>query len=161
VIIIKVLAFDQSTVATGWCVFCDGEYVEHGLINLKKYKGTSEERISEMQFRIRELIKKEHPDYVVIEDTVLQSSPKTLKDLAQLQGVIMGICRGDNIPYSVLFPATWRKQLHFIQGRNIKRPQLKQQAKEYVMGKYGITPTEDECDAICIGTAFTILQNKE
>ena len=104
--------------------------------------------------RIRKTIEDNAPDKVVIEDVVLQRSPQTLKDLSQLQGTIMGICYGMNIPCEVLFPSAWRKQLHFKQGKGIKRPELKQQAKDYVKQAYGITPTEDECDAICIGLAY-------
>ena len=45
-------------------------------------------------------------------------------------------------------------------GRNIKRPELKQQAKEYILKNYNLDLKIDQCEAICIGKAF-LIENKE
>ena len=77
-----------------------------------------------MRQMIQSRIKNNRPDLVVIEDVALQSSPKTLIQLAQLQGAIMGVCELNNIPYEIIKPSEWRKILGFKQGR-AKRAELK------------------------------------
>ena len=49
----------------------------------------------------------------------------------------------------------------FRQGAGIKRPELKKQAIEYVMKKYGLKLCEDICEAICLGDAFVKSENIE
>lgn len=109
---------------------------------------------------ISNYIVKNAPDRVVFEDISLQTNVSTLVLLAQLQGAIMQICIMNDIEYHMLKSSSWRKTLEFRQGRNIKRPELKQQAKDFVKNKYGLELKEDICDAICIGEAF-IKENKE
>ena len=94
------------------------------------------------------------PDYVVFEGVSLQTNVSTLLLLAQIQGAIMQTCVLNNIPHIIYKPTTWRKILGFNQGKNIKRPKLKKQAKEFVENKYNLKLKEDICDAICIGEAF-------
>lgn len=92
-------------------------------------------------------------DHIVIEDTVLQKSPQTMKKLSQIQGVLIGYCIEHGLPYFVLPPASWRKLLAFKQGNGIKREELKQQALQLVESTYHIQVSDDEADAICIGLA--------
>lgn len=149
----RILAFDQSSQITGYFV-CESEsYVSHGKIDLHKDKDT-DHRIQTMEASIFDLIDQCRPDTVVIEDTVLQRSPATLRMLAQLQGAIMGYCFAAGIPVHTLYPTTWRKTLGMKQGSKIKREELKQQAIDYVRNKYKIDVSSDEADAICIGLAY-------
>lgn len=93
-------------------------------------------------------------DYVVFEDVSLQTNVSTLILLAQIQGAIINTCVMNNICYSVYKPTFWRSKLLFKQSRNVKRAELKQQAKDYVLNEYNLKLKEDICDAICIGEAF-------
>ncbi len=93
-------------------------------------------------------------DYVVFEDVSLQTNVSTLILLAQIQGAIINTCVMNNICYRVYKPTFWRSKLSFKQSRNVKRAELKQQAKDYVLNKYNLKLKEDICDAICIGEAF-------
>ena len=95
-------------------------------------------------------------DFVVFEDVSLQTNVSTLILLAQIQGAIINTCVMNNICYSVYKPTLWRRILSFRQGRNVKRPELKQQEKDFVFNKYNLKLKEDLCDAICIGEAFII-----
>ena len=115
-----------------------------------------------MRQMIQSRIKNNHPDLVVIEDVALQSSAKTVIQLAQLQGAIIGACEMFNIPYEILRPSEQRKILGFKQGRQVKRPELKQQAIDYVAEHYGENVSSDEADAMCIATAalMRLKQNK-
>ena len=107
------------------------------------------------------MIVESNVDYVVFEDVSLQTNVSTLILLAQIQGAIMQTCVMNNIPFIVYKPTQWRKVLKFNQGKNVKRPELKQQAKDYVYNKYGLKLKEDLCDAICIGEAFIKEYKKE
>jgi len=93
------------------------------------------------------------PTIVYIEDTVLQRNVKTLKELSQLQGVIIGYCKTKNIEVNIISPTTWRKQLCFKQGAGIKRKELKQQCFDWVKNNLGLEKSEDEVEAIGIGAA--------
>lgn len=101
--IIKVLAFDQALIKTGVCTLDDGT-VYHSLIDLSKIKNADERRAI-MRHMIQSRIKNNHPDLVAIEDVALQSSAKTVIQLAQLQGAIIGACEMFNIPYEILRPS--------------------------------------------------------
>ena len=108
-----------------------------------------------MSYRIISLIgNSPQIDYVIIEDTVLQRSPATMKQLSQLQGVVIGYCIEHGIPYDVYHPTSWRKLLEFEQGKGTKREQLKQQSQQFVEDTYQISVSDDESDAICIGLAY-------
>ena len=159
-IIIKILAFDQALIKTGVCTLDDGT-VYHSLIDLSKTKDPSERR-AVMRQMIQSRIKNNHPDLVVIEDVALQSSAKTVIQLAQLQGAIIGACEIFNVPYEILRPSEQRKILGFKQGRQVKRPELKQQAIDYVADHYGEVVSSDEADAMCIAKAvqLKLKQNK-
>lgn len=159
VFIIKILAFDQALIKTGVCTLDDGT-AYHSLIDLSKIKNADERRAT-MRHMIQSQIKNNHPDLVAIEDVALQSSAKTVIQLAQLQGAIIGACEMFNIPYEILRPSEWRKTLGFKQGRQIKRPELKQQAIDYVAEHYGEVVSSDEADAMCIAKATRLrLENK-
>lgn len=112
--------------------------------------------MSEMIKRIHNQIIENNVDHVVFEDVSLQTNVSTLILLAQIQGAIINTCVMNNISYSVYKSTSWRKILKFKQSRGIKRPELKQQAKDYVFNKYKLKLKEDICDAICIGEAFII-----
>jgi Holliday junction resolvasome RuvABC endonuclease subunit len=153
VIFIKICSIDQATVKSGYAIFQDSKLSDYGLIDLHKNKN-KELRFDEMCFKLGELIQREKPDKVIFEGVNLQCAVSTLILLAQLQGVIIGVCQANHICYVILKPATWRKALQFTQGRNVKRVELKQQAKNYVKQHFNKDVSEDEADAICIGQSF-------
>lgn len=103
VFIIKILAFDQALIKTGVCTL-DGDTVYHSLIDLSKVKDATERRVT-MRQMIQSRIKTNNPDLVVIEDVALQTSAKTVIQLAQLQGAIIGACELFNVPYEILRPS--------------------------------------------------------
>lgn len=157
---IKFIAIDQASAVTGCAIFENNKLVKYNIIELKSNKDTHA-RVEEMIKRIHNQIIENNVDYVVFEDVSLQTNVSTLILLAQIQGAIMNTCVMNNISYSVYKPTSWRKLLGFKQNRNIKRPELKQQAKDYVFNKYNLKLKEDLCDAICIGEAFIIDKKDE
>lgn len=148
----RFISFDQSTKMTGWCLWINGEYKTSGVLNCSKEKDSYMRFLLMVQY-IFELINKYEPHVIYIEDTALQTNAKTLKDLSQLQGVIIGCCIAKGISYEIISPTQWRKILNFEQGRGMKRKDLKYQAIQYVLDTYEITATEDEVEAIALGSA--------
>lgn len=115
-----------------------------------------------MSKSIMSLLDEYSPAVVYIEDTALQRNAKTLKDLSQLQGVIIGYCKTKNIDIQIITPSKWRKQLGFKQGAGIKRQDLKKQCFNWVKDNIGIEKSEDEVEAIGIGAAvLKMFQEKE
>lgn len=151
----RFIAIDQASAVTGCAIFENNKLIKHDIIELKSIKET-QSRVEEMIKCIHSQIIDNEVDYVVFEDVSLQTNVSTLILLAQIQGAIMNTCILNNISYSVYKPTNWRKLLKFKQNRNVKRPELKQQAKDFVFNKYNLKLKEDVCDAICIGEAFII-----
>lgn len=146
----RILSFDQSTLSTGWAVFDDGKYRDHGIIDLHRIK--PDVRFDKMCQLICEKIDDARPNLVIIEDVVLMKSPQTMKLLARLQGIILGYCQANKLPVTIYFPTAWRKILGFKQAKT-PREELKRQAIELIYQTYGISTTSDEADAICIAMA--------
>ena len=154
----KILAFDQSTKISAYSVFIDGNYVEHGLIDLHKMKDTSE-RVRAMGVELGKTIQKYNPDFVVIEEVAQQSNPLTLKLLARIQGVIIGYCAANNIETYIIEPSKWRSTLSFKLGSGVKRDELKARAIKHVKDVYSLELSEDICESICINEAAHKIYN--
>ena len=155
----KILSLDQATNKTGVAVFEDKELKKYYIIDLSKSKSSAEQRINEMMIEINKTIEKENPDVIVFEDVAYQSNAQTLIKLARLQGSIIYYCISNNYNYTIITPSDWRSSLSFMQGKGCKRKFLKNQSILYVKVKYKKDVTDDEADAICIGTAY-IQKNK-
>lgn len=116
-------------------------------------------RLTFIKKQVAELIEKNQIDFVCLEDIQLQSSVgnnvSTFKTLAYVQAVIIEFLNEKGIPYEVISSSSWKSTLS-IKGKD--RPAQKKAAVEYVVSKYDIKPTQDEVDAICIGTHY-ILKN--
>ena len=152
---------DQSTKKTGWAIFYDKDFAGCGLIDCDNRKLCPADRFVEMCRAICDLITREKPDIVVFEEVVYQRNVATLIELSRLQGVIVGACILRNIEFYIYSASSWRAVLGFNQGRGIKRPELKQQAQEYVLRTVGLELDEDTADAVSIGSAFAIANLKE
>ena len=55
------------------------------------------------------------------------------------------------IPNTAILAGTWKSTLNI---KGIKRTEQKQNAQKYVLNEYNIKATQDECDAICIGSHY-------
>lgn len=153
-------SLDQSTKLTGWCIWKNGKYETSGLIDLQKEKDSTI-RFDKMSKNIISLLDNYSPIVIYIEDTALQKNAKTLKELSQLQGVIIGYCKAKNIDIQIITPSQWRKQLGFKQGAGIKRKELKEQCFNWVKENLNLERSEDEVEAIGIGAAvLKLFQNK-
>ena len=89
---------------------------------------------------------------VILEDIQMQgnvvNNVQTFKALAEVFGVISELLVEMNIPQSAVLASSWKSALG-IKGR--ARAEQKRAAQEWVVSTYSKRPTQDECDAICIG----------
>lgn len=146
----KLLALDQASRITGFAVFEDENLITYGKIVTEDVDvGT---RLMKIRNSIQRLIKDYEIDEVIMEDIQLQNNVQnnvqTFKTLAEVFGVIYELLTEMNIKNSAVLASSWKSTLG-IKGRT--RPEQKKNAQEYVINTYGKKPTQDECDAICIG----------
>ena len=146
------MSIDGSTQKTGIAYFCNGKYVEHVLLDFSKDKNM-ENRFESMSKEIWKILDGYRPNIIYIEETYMANNPQTSKILTRLQGVVYAWCFNNNCEFNTIRPTSWRKQLNFQQGKNVKREQLKKQSLQYVLDNYRLEVTDDEADAICIADA--------
>lgn len=146
----KLLALDQSSRVTGWAVFEDGKLIKYGHFTINN--DDIGMRLSLIRDKVAALINEYKINELVFEDIQLQNTNnvKVFKILAEVFGVIYELATELQIPNSAVLASTWRSGLKLNDAS--KRSNQKQHAKDYVKKVYGVTPIEDECDAICIGT---------
>ena len=75
-----------------------------------------------------------------------------------MQAVLIQMFDELKLPYEIIASSSWKSTLS-IKGR--ARVEQKKNAQIYVNTIYGIKATQDECDAICIGTHYTKLPSNE
>lgn len=151
----RLLSLDQASRVSGWAVFIDGELKEYGHLT------TSDEEIGKRLVKIRQFIIDKCAqwdiDTIAFEDIQLQASVgnnvKTFKVLANVFGVVLETSQELGKNYKIIPSSHWKSKLG-IKGPN--RPVQKKHAQEYVIDKYGVKPSQDEADAICIGTCMLI-----
>lgn len=149
----RLIAFDQSTTATGWCVMemDSSKIVGYGVI---RPIGPTNERIREIIKKCLTLCKKFEVAFVYIEGIHIQKNPKVYEILAKLKGTLE-ICLEEKGYFVNVIKATeWRKRVGIT---NKKRELVKQAAIDMVKSLYNISPSEDECEAILFARAFSAL----
>jgi len=145
---IKILAIDQSTKCSGWSLWENKRLLEYGMLEANKKEKNAIERMHEMYFLIKELIRTQNPNYVVVEHVQYQNNQKTYNQLSQLQGVIFSILFERNLGFTLIEPTAWKKFCN-IQGR--KRVEQKASTIQMVKDEYNLEVPEDIADSIGIG----------
>lgn len=147
----KLIAFDQSTTATGWCVMemDNAKIVAYGVI---RPLGTTNERIRETIKKSITLCKMNEVAFVFIEGIQIQRNPKVYEILAKLQGTLEITLEEKGYFVNVVKSAEWRKRIGI---KNKKRELVKQEALDLVKQLYDLTPSEDECEAILFARSFS------
>lgn len=153
----RLLALDQSSKITGWAIFDNGKLEQYGKFDSGDIELPA--RLTYIRNRIQDIIALQEIDEVVLEDIQLQNTVGnnvvTYKALAEVIGVITQLLNEMRVPHTLIHSSTWKSALS-IKGRN--RPEQKRAAQQYVVNTYHMDkkkPTQDECDAICIGIAHT------
>lgn len=146
----KILALDQSSKITGWSIFEDQQLKDYGKFDC----GSADlpARLHKIRNQVSKLIVENQIEQIYIEDIQLQNNVGnnvvTYKALAEVIGVVSELAYSFKIPQTLVASSTWKSNLG-IKGR--ARAEQKRAAQQWVIDKFNIKPTQDECDAICIG----------
>lgn len=147
----RLLSLDQSSRITGYAIFIDGKLEKFGKFATEQ--NDVGQRLHSIRNKVQSLITEYEINEVVFEDIQHQNNVmnnvQTFKVLAEVFGVITELLTSLNIPYSTVLATEWKSTLS-IKGK--QRAEQKRNAQEFVKGFYNIKATQDECDAICIGT---------
>lgn len=154
----RLLTLDQSSKTTGYAIFEDNKLKTYGKFTVDD--DNTDIRLVKIRQKVQELITRHNIDEVVFEDIQQQNNVannvQTFKILAEVYGVISEYLEENKIPHSTILSTSWKSALG-IKGRT--RPEQKKNAQNYVFENYGVKPTQDESDAVCIGLAH-IKQNQ-
>ena len=147
----KLLALDQASRITGYAVFDGDKLIDYGKITANDEDVG--QRLVFIRNEINKLIDCHNIDEIVLEDIQLQNNVvnnvQTFKTLAEVFGVLYELATERKIKNSAVLASSWKSTLG-IKGRD--RAAQKRAAQEWVIKTYNVKPTQDECDAICIGT---------
>lgn len=151
---LKIIAFDQSTTATGWCVMemDNSKIVAYGVI---RPIGPTNERIREIIKKCMTLCRKFEVAFVYVEGIQVQRNPVVYEVLAKLKGTLEICLEEKGYFVNVVKAAEWRKRVGI---KNKKRDLVKKEAIDLVEQLYRIQPSEDECEAILFARAFSALE---
>ena len=145
----RIAGIDASTNKTGIAVFKDGKYVEHILIDLHKIKESSE-RVPKMMSAICDYLEEHKVDKIIMEESMMTNNILTVKMLSNIAGAVMYYATSHGIEFQFDLPSAWRKRIGLTQGRAVKREVLKEEAITAVKQEYGMSLTDDECEAVLI-----------
>lgn len=155
----RTLALDQASRTTGWAIYDNKTLIASGHFSIPANK-IIQDRLKSFVIYLNDLIEKYHPEKIYYEGIQYQSNIETYKKLAYIQAMI--IYFSGSIPITELSPSHWRsviKDKHGIKfGRS--RAEQKQKAQEFVEQFFNKKVTEDEADAICLGYAGILEDEK-
>lgn len=148
----NILALDQSSRITGYAIFKNNSLVDSGTFT------TTDDfipnRLVQIRNKVNGLIDQHNIDKVLLEDIQMQTQVNnvaTHKVLAEVLGVLEELCAERKISHEVIHSQTWKAGLA-IKGRD--RAAQKKNAQAYVATTYGKKVSQDESDAICIGSHY-------
>lgn len=153
----NILALDQSTRVTGYAVFQDGNLIASGTFSVQD--DILATRLVKIRNNVQKLIAIYDINKILLEDIQLQTQVNnvtTYKALAEVLGVLEELSKELKIPHEIILSNVWKAGLR-LKGKG--RADEKQKAQEYVLNTYSKKVSQDESDAICIGTYY-INKNK-
>ena len=146
----RIIAFDQSTKATGWAVL-EQETAEIVKFGVLKPEGETNDRIRQTIKHCLWLVEEYQVTFVFIEGIYSELNKKVFAILAKLAGSLEIMLEEKGYIVNVVSANEWRKRVG-IKGR--KRADVKKEAIDLVHTLYGIKASEDECEAILFSRAF-------
>lgn len=147
---VRVIAFDQSTTATGWAVLEreTSEIIDYGVL---KPKGETNDRIRQTIKQCLWLVDEYQASFVFIEGVQVQRNPRVFEILAKLSGSLEIMLEEKGYFVNVVKASEWRK---LVGIKNRKRAEVKKEAIDLVYTLYDIKASEDEAEAILFARAF-------
>lgn len=158
----KILSLDQSTSCTGYSIFDNEELIEYGTI--RPSKKICEINMHSIFLRIIDLIEKNNPNKILIEDVYMKMQKiynqktkewewkfnvATHKILSNLQGMLIAYFVLHQIEFEIIHPSSWQKLI------KKKGAVSKEETQYFVNKKYSINIKNDNIsDSIAIGLYF-------
>lgn len=145
----KILALDQASQTSGFAIIEDEHLLESGTFT---FTGSLPQRLVKIRKKVQELIQLNNVNRVILEDIQLErGNVITYRALAEVIGVLQELLTELKIPHEFAPASSWRSRLR-IKGTD--RPTQKKNAQKFVKDTYNKDCSEDEADAICIGTYY-------
>ncbi len=159
------IGLDASTSCIGWSVFKDDKLINHGKFKPENSTDNWRDRIQFFIQEIQGLIDKYHPSVFIAEDVPLINKQMiTLVQLGAVQGMLLSVCKQNNIEIKFVNVNTWRKDIGISDGskdRDSKKIRSIEKANELfnielpcVFTKFGnynaLKSADDEADAILV-----------
>lgn len=148
----NILALDQSSRITGYAVFINNQLTASGTFTVAD--DYIPDRLVKIRNKVNDLINKYSINKVLLEDIQMQTqvnNVSTHKILAEVLGVLEELCAERKIPHELIHSSSWKSGLN-IKGRD--RATQKRNAQAYVEENYKLRVSQDESDAICIGSYY-------
>ena len=152
----RILALDQATHTSGYAVFNNKNLIDYGSFTAS---GNDDiERSVDVKQWMISLIDQYQIDFVGLEGIQYQTAAgvTTFETLARLQGILAATCVEEKVSYKIAPTNTWRTHCG-VKGKS--RPDKKRSMQRLVKEWFGLSPSEDECDAIGIGKYFSDIQS--
>lgn len=147
----RMLSIDASTKSTGIALYINGN-LQNTKLFISKTKD-ADDRVDDMISQLYRYIDDVNPAIIVIETPVaVKQNIQTQLLLAQILGAVRGKCIENEICFCTYRPSEWRRRFDGIKPR--KRVDLKQWAIDTVSDLFNIEVSDDEAEAILIGTAY-------
>ena len=148
----NILALDQASRTSGYAIFQEGKLIASGTFTYDDSDFSL--RLVKIRNKVLSLIEEYNINKILLEDIQLQGQTNnvtTYKALAEVLGVLEELARERNIPHELVHSQTWKSTLG-IKGRD--RATQKRNAQAFITEVYGLKVSQDQSDAICIGTHY-------
>jgi hypothetical protein len=153
--VFRVLALDQATYITGFSIFDDKELIKYGTYQTQLPDTIA--RSNAVKVWLVNMLHNWQPDLVALENIQLQNESEgkrmmgvdVFQQLAWLQGILIECCFELGIAYTLCHTGVWRQECG-VKGRtrSDRKSSMRLLAKQW----YDVSVSEDEADAIGIGT---------
>lgn len=153
----NILALDQASRCSGFAVFQEDQLIASGTFTFDDDSFSL--RLVKIRNKVISLIEQYNINKILLEDIQLQgqtNNVETYRKLAEVRGVLSELACEMKIPHEIIHSQTWKSTLD-IKGRD--RATQKRNAQAFVAAAYGKKVSQDESDAICIGSHY-IKSNK-
>lgn len=156
----RTLAIDQASRTTGWATYDNKNLIASGYFSIPANK-TMGQRLNIFCDKLSDLIKKYNIEKLYYEGIQYQNNIETYKKLAMIQAMVIYTCY-NNIDCMELTPSHWRSIIKDKHGVKFGRTRMEQKkkAQDFVKDFFDKEVTEDEADAICLGYAGILEDEK-
>lgn len=159
----NILSIDASTKHSGWAIFKDEKLQNYG--DIKASSTDLVKRIYKMVNELKTIISENSINKIILEEVRPEDNSqniKTHKALMYLQAAIVFMVHDNypNIKIEYLYPSEWRKACGIKTGSGVRRESLKPKDIAFVKKIYDLDVNDDIADAIGIGHAFIVNNNR-